>query len=492
MRSFFPAYQPREIIASLCFFIFSVWAIVSQQWVWMLVPFAILLVPVMIQAAIQHTEKLFWLLMILLPLSTEWNITPQLGIDFPDEIVMLLLTGMALLYWWHKPQQFPSNVWKHPLFFWLSIHICWIAITAAYAIEPLPAIKFLLAKIWYIVPFVLLPAIWVNSISGMQKLAKTLLWPMLFVIVVTFFRHATEAFSFESINRHLFPFFRNHVNYASMLVCLLAILCCAWYLCPKQSVQRKWLFIALLLGLLALVFAYSRGAWLALIAGVFTVMIVREKQMATLIVLAVVAVLVSTVWLVTDKQYFQFAPDHDKTIFHTDFSQHLSATVALKDVSNAERFYRWVAGARMLADKPITGFGPSSFYLHYRPYTVKRFETWVSNNPEHSTVHNYFLLTALEQGIIGLVIFCTLYFFMLMRLQKIYHQLHSYFYRAVTMTVAVILVMIGVINFISDMIETDKIGSLFWLCMGMVMILDGKLKEERASLVNGEWSMVNE
>lgn len=204
--------------------------------------------------------------------------------------------------------------------------------------------------------------------------------------------------------------------------------------------------------------------------------------MAVFIVLALTAVLISTIWLVTDKRYFRFAPDHDKTIFHTDFSQHLSATVQLKDVSNAERFYRWVAGARMLADKPLTGFGPSSFYIHYRPYTVKRFETWVSNNPEHSTVHNYFLLTALEQGIIGLVVFCTLYFFMLIRLQKIYHQLHSYFYRAVTMTVAVVLVMIGTINFISDMIETDKIGSLFWLCMGMVFVLDSKLREEKESL----------
>jgi O-antigen ligase len=240
--------------------------------------------------------------------------------------------------------------------------------------------------------------------------------------------------------------------------------------------------IALFIGLAALVLTYSRGAWLALITGIASVFVIRKRQMATLIVLAITAVLVSTIWLVTDKRYFRFAPDHDKTIFHTDFSQHLSATVELKDVSNAERFYRWVAGARMLADKPLTGFGPASFYLHYRPYTVQRFETWVSNNPEHSTVHNYFLLTALEQGVIGLIIFCGLYFFMLMRLQKIYHRLHSYFYRAVTMTVAVILVMIGTINFISDLIETDKIGSLFWLCMGMVMVLESRLREERESL----------
>jgi hypothetical protein len=51
------------------------------------------------------------------------------------------------------------------------------------------------------------------------------------------------------------------------------------------------------------------------------------------------------------------------------------------------------------------------------------------------------------------------------------------------MTVVVVLVMIGIINFISDMIETDKIGSLFWLCMGMGMLLDEKLREERESFV---------
>lgn len=482
MHSVFISYQRKEILSLLVFISFAVIAILTQQWQWVCIPFAWLIIPTFFQFVTKTTEQLFWLLLCLLPLSTELNITPRLGLDFPDEIVMILLTGVALLYWWHRPQQFPLAVWKHPVFFLLIMHVCWIGITTIYAVEPLPAIKFLLAKIWYIVPFVILPAIWLNSISRIQKLAACLLWPMGFVVVVTLFRHGVDAFSFESINRHLSPFFRNHVNYASMLVCLLAVLFCVYQLTPQNTRKRKWVITALLAGALALILAYSRGAWLALVVGVLAIVAIRKKQMGVLIVLAVTAVLVSTVWLVTDKRYFRFAPDHDKTIFHTDFSQHLSATVELKDVSNAERFYRWVAGARMLAEKPLTGFGPSSFYLHYRPYTVKRFETWVSNNPEHSTVHNYFLLTALEQGIMGLIIFCALYFFMLIQLQKIYHQLHSYFYRAVTLTVTVILVMIGTINFISDMIETDKIGSLFWLCMGMVIVLDSKLREERESL----------
>lgn len=482
MPSFFVTYRIKEIISLFLFLCFSVIAICSENRLWLLVPFVWVLIPFLFQFITQQTQQLFWLLLCMLPLSTELNITPQLGLDFPDEILMMTLTGLALLYWWHQPQQFPGIIWKHPLFFLLILHLCWIMITTIYAVEPVPAVKFLLAKIWYIVPFVVLPVVFINTISGIQKMAACLLLPMGIVVVVTLFRHNTEGFSFESINRHLFPFFRNHVNYASMLVCLLAVLFCVYHLTPRHTVQRKWLLFALIAGLAALLLTYSRGAWLALLTGVLSVFIIRQKKLGVLIIIAITAVLVSTVWLVTDKRYFRFAPDHDRTVFHTDFSEHLSATVAFKDVSNAERFYRWVAGARMLADKPLTGFGPSSFYLHYRPYTVKRFETWVSNNPEHSTVHNYFLLTALEQGVVGLIIFCLLYFFMLIRLQQIYHQLHSYFYRAVTLTVAAVLVMIGTINFISDMIETDKIGSLFWLCMGMVIILDDKLREEKTSL----------
>ena len=42
--------------------------------------------------------------------------------------------------------------------------------------------------------------------------------------------------------------------------------------------------------------------------------------------------------------------------------------------------------------------------------------------------------------------------------------------------------MIGVINFMSDMIETDKIGSLFWLCLGMIVLLEEKSKEEKMLL----------
>ena len=475
-------YHRKLRLSFLIFLISGVLAIIMQEPLLVLIPFAWILVPPVFTYVVTETEQLYWLLLILLPLSTELNITPQLGLDFPDELLLLLLTGIVFVKLIHQPKWFPYSLLTHPLFGILIICFIWILITCVYAVEPVLSFKYLLAKTWYIIPFVVLPQVIVNAQSRIQKMAICLLLPMLLVVIQTLIRHAFYGFSFENMYKTLAPFFRNHVNYSSMLVCLLPVAWCVWTLTPVDHPNKKWILYGIGIGLIGLLFAYSRGAWIALLAGITAVWVIRKKMMGKLVVAAVLGIIISTTWLVTDKNYMRFAPDHDHTVFHTDFGEHMLATVEMKDVSTAERFYRWIAGARMLADKPVTGFGPNAFYLHYRSYTISRFKTWVSNNPEHSTVHNYFILTALEQGVIGLVLFCALYFGMLLHTQRLYHQFQSRFYRTVALTIGIILTMIGVINCMSDMIETDKIGSLFWLCLGMIVLLEEKSREEKQVL----------
>ncbi|MBV9987670.1 MAG: O-antigen ligase family protein [Chitinophagaceae bacterium] len=464
---------------SLLVFLTSIVLSIVWREPWLiLLPFAWILGPPVYRFLVTNPIQLWWALFIVLPLSTELNITPQLGTDFPDELLLLLLTGITIVKCIHRPQWFPRAVSTHPLFFILILYLLWVLVSCICAIDPLPAFKYLLAKSWYIIPFVILPQKLLRSKQSIRLMAVCLVTPMLFVVVQTLFRHAFYSFSFESIKYILKPFFRNHVNYSSMLVCLLAIGWAIWKLTPVGDPKRKWVMYALFVGLIGLYFAYSRGAWIALAAGIFAAWAIRKRVMELVVLVAVIGMLISTAWLATDQHYMRFAPDHDRTIFHTDFGEHMAATVNMKDISTAERFYRWIAGARMLAERPVTGFGPGSFYNHYRPYTVRRFETWVSDNPEHSTVHNYFLLTATEQGLIGLGLFCLLYFGMLMHVQRLYHQLQDRFYKTIALTTGIVLVMTGVINFMSDMIETDKIGSLFWLALGMIILLEGKRQSQ--------------
>jgi O-antigen ligase len=431
---------------------------------------------------VNRTEDLFWLLILVIPLSTELNITASLGIDFPDELCMMLLTGLVILKIIHQPKWFPSNLSKEPLFLVLLCIMLWACVCACFANNSLLSIKFILARIWYIVPFVLLPQLMLPSQMRIKKLAILLLIPMFLIVIQTLIRHAWYGFSFVEIKKTIFPFFRNHVNYSSMLVCLLAPAFAMRYLTAKKNKNRNWISLAILIGLIGLFFSYSRGAWVALIVGGVFALLMEWNLVKKMSIIAISVILLASSWLLVDYHYMRFVPDHDHTIFHTDFSEHIAATISMKDVSNAERFYRWVAGLRMFVERPVTGFGPNNFYATYRPYTLNSFETWVSDNPEHSTIHNYFLLTLAEQGIPGLLLLLLLWLGMLFRLQYLYNNLQHGFYRIVTITVAAMLAMILSINLMSDMIETDKIGSLFWLCLGFVFVLNRKLEEEYSSI----------
>jgi len=481
MKGTVQRYQLQSVIASLLFFASGTLSILQQEAWWMAIPFLWMLLPGIIQLITIHTGSLYWLLLIMLPLSTELNITDSLGMDFPDELLLMIITGAALLKMMQQPLLF-YPVFRSPILLLIVLHLCWIAFSAMLSTEPLLSVKFLLAKIWYIVPLVLITPLLLRNMQHYGWLAICLLIPMLLVIVQTLVRHGFYGFEFATINKTVGPFFRNHVNYSAMLVCLLPAGWAAWHFTSPTNAYRKWIAAGLCIALAGLIMAYSRGAWLALLTAPLAVWLFRKKQMGSFLMAAIAGTGLLLAALVNNNYYLRFAPDHDRTIFHTNLKEHLGATITFKDVSNAERFHRWVAGIRMTAERPLTGFGPNSFYNQYRPYTVAAFRTWVSNNPEHSTVHNYFLLTVIEQGVPGLVILLLLWTALLLSAQKLYHAFQSRFYRTIALITGVVLCMITVINLTSDMIETDKIGGLFWLCAGIMISLQLKLKEEQSSL----------
>jgi O-antigen ligase len=306
---------------------------------------------------------------------------------------------------------------------------------------------------------------------------------MMIVVIIVLARHSVHGFSFATINESLFPFFRNHVNYSAMLVCIIPVLVALYRFCRKGA-QRNMLGVAILLSSAALFFSYSRGAWLALPIGFFAGWLIKKRVLVITYITVWVIALGLFFWLKNEDRYLQYSHDYRTTIYHTDFGEHIIATYKLKDVSTAERFYRWVAGIRMIKEKAFTGYGPNTFYNNYKPFTVPAFRTWVSDNKEHSTVHNYFLLLAIEQGIPGLVFFIILLGAMLWYAQHLYHRARERFYKMVAYTTGIILVMIMVVNFLSDLIETDKIGSLFFLSLSLLIVVDINTRNQKKTFQN--------
>lgn len=441
------------------------------------VPFFLLFFPSIIQQPIW----LLYLLLATLPLSTEYHFTDTLGTDFPDELLMIALTGMFILQMAANPALLNKKQVNHSLFVLLLIHFLWMIVCTVYSENILLSVKYLLAKSWYIVSFVLVPLLYFKSKRRLIIAGFCLLLPMLLTALISIYRHAGFGFSFEKINTTLIPFFRNHVNYGAMLVCLLPVNIAWIYLSSKKIKQLA--IVVLLILLAALFLSYSRGAWLAVPVALVLVWSVKNKIVQWVFVTGVVLITMVFAWLANGNKYLDYRPDYAKTIFHTDFQQHLAATYRGKDLSTAERFYRWTAVKDMVANHPVTGVGSNNFYDTYKPFAVSAFKTYVSDNKEHSTVHNYFFLLLTEQGIFGLLFFLALLLGMFWYAQKIYHNTKDRFYKTIALTVAAMLAAITTVNFLSDLIETDKIGSLFFLCLGILLVMDTNLDPDEIQSV---------
>ncbi len=445
----------------------------THQYAFFLVPFTVLF----FIAGWTNISWAFLLLLLSIPFSFEYNFSDSLGTDIPDESLMLLTSLFFLGYWIYAPSSISKKAIAHWLILLLILHMGWMCVATATSTYPLLSAKFILAKGWYIGAFVLAPIIVFRNKKIISAAAVLLAFAMLTVAMMALVRHAGESFNFAAANDAVAPFFRNHVSYSSMLVCVIPLFFAGYMLHKKTSI-RCWIALAILILLTALFFSYARGAWLALIFGLAAYWLLKKKILLTAFIVSIVLVVAGLFWLKKDDRYLLYAHDYKTTIYHEDFREHLVATYRLKDVSTAERFNRWVAGVRMIKEKWLTGYGPGTFYDNYKPFGVPAFKTWVSNNPERSTVHNYFLLVAIEQGYIGLVIFLVLLGAMFYYAQYLYHRIKDPFYRVSAITTAVILVMITTVNFLSDLIETDKIGSLFFLCLSVLVMIDLNTRKE--------------
>jgi O-antigen ligase len=355
--------------------------------------------------------------------------------------------------------------------------LLWTIVSVVFSSDTIVSFKYLLAKSWYIGAFVLCPLIVFQQKKLFISAVLMLTAAMLIVVSIALYRHFLYGFSFARINDALFPFFRNHVNYSAMLVCFVPVLIAFYQLAKKQS-TRLWIAAALLILLIALFFSYARGAWLALIAGLFSYWVIKKRLIVYAYVMAVVLVIASLFWLKSNDRYLLYAHDYTTTIFHKNFSEHLAATYKLKDVSTAERFYRWIAGVRMIKDNWLTGYGPNTFSDNYKPYAVPAYKTWVSENKDRSTVHNYFLLTVIEQGIPGLILLLLLTGAIFYYAQYLYHRVKDRFYKVTAITTGAVFVMLMVVNFLSDLVETDKAGSLFFLCLAVLVSTDLNTRKE--------------
>ena len=420
--------------------------------------------------ALVEWRWLYYLVFFLLPFTVEIPLFGGLSLDVPSEPLMLALTACVGATLVLGTARLAPHEWRHPLLVILALMLLWTATDALFSVDGLKSFKYLLAKGWYLVPFVLGTLLVVRRPAQAWRFAGVYAAGAGLVVLYVVSRHAAKGFSFAEINWALRPFFRNHVIYAAMLALLVPFVGLAIPAAGSAGARRAWR-VALGLLLLGLLTSYTRASWLSLpIAGLFYG-VLRLRLTRGLLLAVALGSAAGAAYFANGDRFMEFAPDYEHTVFNgKNFEKHLEATYKMKDVSGMERVYRWVAAARMIADKPVTGSGPATFYPEYKRYTIKSFRTYVSDNPEKSTTHNYFLLQLAEQGIPGFVLFVALVATALVTAEDQYHRARARpEVRRVVLAAALSLVVIVFHLVLNELVEVDKIGPVFFICLALLV-----------------------
>jgi O-antigen ligase len=426
---------------------------------------------VVVQAFLDF-RPLFWLLLAMIPISTNIILPGGFGTDLPTEPLAIGLTGLFILHALKHWPQYEKKRFGHPIAWLLYAHVGWILFATLYSEGLLVSLKFSLAKLWYVGAYFLLPLLIIKTPRKVTIMVHCILWPLLFVAIQTLVRHAAYGFSFAMQHKTMFPFMNEHVSYAGCLATFVPwLFFLGWWL-RSRGKSSWWLTLIIMpIWLAAVYFSFTRAAFVALAMAGGAYYIIKWRLLKPALGLAIIGAIAVVLFFVRDNKYLDYAPDFETTITQERFDNLITATYKLEDISTMERFYRWVAAGHMVPYRPWTGWGPGNFLDHYKGYTVNAFRTYVSDNEGRSGIHSYYLMTLVEQGFPGLLIFLVYIFGALIIGERMYHQQTDPAARNAIMAALLAMLIVDAFNIINDQMETDKVGAQYLLNLAVLIAM---------------------
>ncbi|RYM33061.1 O-antigen ligase family protein [Brumimicrobium glaciale] len=365
---------------------------------------ALPLVLVIAYIAIFHTSSAFLLTVFLTPLSVnlEEFTDGKFGLYLPTEPILFGLMLWIILKELKSPIM-NKEFWSHPITLSIGFYLLWVFMTSITSAQPLVSFKFLLMKLWFIIPILMIGFNIFKNKSNIVKFLWCYTAGMTIVIVYTIIHH--WGFNFREKESHwvMSPFFKDHTIYgASVAMSIVFVL--GLYFYKKHSLQAKVLLVIMfIITLLGLYFSYTRGAWLSIVFAIsvwaFIKYKVKFKYLLSIGIIVLSVILFS--WSKIEMELAKNKQEHTTTNFDERLQ---SAANITSDASNLERLNRWSAAWNMFKERPVFGFGPATYAFEYAPYQDPGKLTVISTNfGNQGNAHSEYLGALAEMGLIGML-----------------------------------------------------------------------------------------
>jgi len=457
--------------------------VLSSYFIWknQLYMLALPAVLLAIYGAIFNTQFTFLLLFLLAPLSV--NIEEYVngfGLYVPTEPLLFGLM-LLLLFQQIKYKVFPDFIWKNAIVWAIGLYLIWVLFTSITSQLPLVSFKFLLARLWFMVPILF----YGSRVFLSEKNIKTFLWfftiGMTIAMVYTVFVHASYAFGEKESHWVMWPFFKDHTIYGAMTAFLVPLIFGIYFSKKHPPLIQAILLVLIAINLIALFFSYTRAAWLSIIAALFVWLLIHFKIKFSWILgmVATIGVFVFFSWTSIEQSLSKNKSEHTTE----DFGKRLeSAANVTTDASNLERINRWSCAIEMFQERPIFGFGPGTYAFEYARFQKPENLTIISTNfGDGGNAHSEYLGPLAEMGFMGLIVVLILISAIFYKGITLYNRWPSEKREMKVLILAMILALVtyfvhGILN---NYLDTDKAAIPIWGICACFIALEFKLNENK-------------
>jgi len=446
--------------------------LISKEFYYLnLIPWFLLIVFI----ALYSVDSILLLVVFFTPISIKLSaLIPGIGADLhlPTEP---LLAGILLLiiFKYFQGQGFDRKIMTHPVSIAIYLNLIWLFLTTITSSMFLVSLKFFVARIWFLVAFYFLATQLFKSIGNMKKYLWLYIFSMLIVMVIVFYKLSNLGFFNQKIAHQVVkPFFVDHTSYGAILAFLAPVLAGFIFSDPKIKGFLRILVIGLFAFLLmAIIFSYTRAAWLSLLGALVIFIIVRLNIRFSFLAAAgfVIGLFVVSYWPDIVIKLEQNRQDSSK-----ELAEHVkSISNVATDASNLERLNRWSCAWRMFRERPMFGWGPGTYMFQYAPFQISREKTIISTNfGTMGNAHSEYIGPLAESGFLGTLTFLTIIITTLITGFRVYRKAERGFIKTLSLTLMLGLITYYIHGVMNNFLDTDKASALFWGYTAMLVAMD--------------------
>jgi putative inorganic carbon (hco3(-)) transporter len=405
-----------------------------------------------------------------------------IGISLPSEPLMFGVMLLFILKLLHE-RFYDHKIMKHPVTIAILVNLAWLFITCFTSEIPIVSIKFMVARLWFVIPFFFAGILLFTEVKNIKRFQWLYIIPLVVVIFYTLYNHSTYGFDKPHSNMVMKPFYNDHTAYGAIIAMFLPVFTGFTLSSGFKRSYRILALIVLTILVTGIIFSYSRAAWISVAAALGAFLLIRFRIRFYWIMLALV-VGIGLFFMFR----FQFLDklEKNKQDSSTDFIEHVQSISNISsDASNLERINRWAAAIRLFKERPIFGWGPGTYQFVYAPYQRAKEKTIISTNyGDMGNAHSEYIGPMTESGVLGMVTFLGIVVTVIITGIRVYRRSKNKEIKLLSLVMVLGLITYYVHGLMNNFLDTDKASVPFWAFTAVIVALDlyHRNKEENSLL----------